>query len=343
MTLSVSVVVPAYNRAALVGETIERILAQSLPALEVIVVDDGSTDDTPAVLARFGDRIRVERIANSGELAARNHGIGLARGTLIAFCDSDDLWERDHLARMAALWEREPGLNAAYANFRLLEHGVWRQRTKFDDAPDGYWRDLRPVSDDAGVFDRPVVDLLLRFMPFFPSALVVHGERFRALGAWDCAVNRWMSQDLATALRLAEHPPLGVLLAPTVGIRKHPGNFSADVQKVNLGDARILEYVLASRPSLAPYAEAIRASIVRRRLDALELAFARRDWEGMREILALLPPESLRGKRWWKARIAGLPAAVREPLARLLLAVGTLKSSLFGAQGTLSARPRPTS
>lgn len=342
MTLPVSVVVPTYNRAALIGETIERILGQSLSPHEVIVVDDGSTDDTPAALARFGSRIRVERIPNSGELAARNHGIGLARGSLIAFCDSDDLWEPDHLARMTALWEREPGVNAAYANFRIVEGGAWRKATKFDDAPEGYWRDLRPSGDEAGVFDRPIVDLLIRFMPFFPSALVVHAERFRALGAWDAAVNRWMSQDLATALRLAEHPPLGVVLAPTVGIRKHPGNFSADVQKVNLGDARILEYVLAARPSLAPHAEAIRASIVRRRLDALELAFGRRDWAGVREILALLPPEAVRGKRRLKARIAALPAGLREPLARSLLALGTLKSSLLGGPRGASAAARPS-
>lgn len=104
MSVTVSVVVPTYNRADLIGETLERILAQTVPPAEVIVVDDGSTDDTPAVLARFGARIRVERIENSGEIDARNHGIRLARGTLIAFCDSDDLWEADHLARMVALW-----------------------------------------------------------------------------------------------------------------------------------------------------------------------------------------------------------------------------------------------
>ncbi|MDW8444470.1 MAG: glycosyltransferase family A protein [Acetobacteraceae bacterium] len=338
----VSVVVPTYNRAALIGETLDRILGQTTPPAEVIVVDDGSTDDTPAVLARYGDRIRAERIANSGELAARNYGVALARGMLIAFCDSDDLWQPDHLSRMSALWEREPELTAAYANFRIVEGGVWRERTKFDDAPEGYWRDLRKVGDEAGVFDRPVVDLLIRFMPFFPSALVVHADRFRALGAWDAAVNRWMSQDLATALRLAEHPPLGVLLAPTVGIRKHPGNFSADVQKVNLGDARVLDYVLATRPSLAPHAEAIRASIVRRRLDALELAFARRDWAGVREILALLPAEAVRGKRRLKARIAALPSALREPLARGLLALGTVKSALLGGPRASSAAARPS-
>lgn len=339
MHLTVSVVVPTYNRAGLIGETLERILAQSLPPLEVIVVDDGSTDDTEAVLARFGARIRVERIPNSGEIAARNHGIGLASGTLIAFCDSDDLWEVDHLARMVALWQAEPRLTAAYANFRIVQVSTWRERTKFDDAPEGYWQALRQVGDEAGVFDQPIVDRLIRFMPFFVSALVAHAERFRALGAWDAGVNRWMSQDLATVFRLAEHPPLGVVLVPTVGIRKHPGNFSADVQKMNLGDARVLEYLLATRPSLAPYAEAIHASIVRRRLEALELAFARRDWTGLNEILALLPAEAVRGRRQLKARIATLPAVLREPLARGLLALGTAKSTLLGGQRARSGAP----
>ncbi|MCS6922538.1 MAG: hypothetical protein NZM07_11595, partial [Elioraea sp.] len=160
----------------------------------------------------------------------------------------------------------------------------------------------------------------------------------------DAAVNRWMSQDFATTLRIADNPPIGIVLAPTVGIRKHGGNFSADVMKMNLGDARILEYVLATRPSLAPHAQAIRAStsIVRRRLEALELAFARCDWAGMREIFALLPAEAVRGKRWLKARVAARPAPLREPLARGLLALGTAKSRLLGVPRSASAAPGPS-
>lgn len=339
MSPSISVVIPTYNRANLIGETLESVLAQTRPPDEVIVVDDGSTDATGEVLARFAERVTVLRIPNSGELVARNKGIAHASGMLIAFCDSDDLWRPMHLARMAELWHHEPALTAAYANFRIVRDGVWAEGDKFAGAPPGYWRDMRPITPGLALFDRPVVDLLIRFMPFFPSAMVVRADAFRRLGGWDEAVNRWMSQDFATALRVAEHPPIGLVLEPTVGIRKHAGNFSADVQRMNLGDAAILDYVLRTRPSVTPHAEAIHASIRRRRLDALEIAFARRDWKSVAEIRALLGSAPLPPKAEVKARIASLPPTFREPLARLLLGFGSAKAALMGRREVRQAVP----
>jgi len=94
----ISVVLPVYNRAAYVGEAIESVLAQSLPPYEIIVVDDGSTDDSLAVIERFARPcLRVVRRENGGIGAARNSGLRVASGDLIAFIDSDDLWERDKL------------------------------------------------------------------------------------------------------------------------------------------------------------------------------------------------------------------------------------------------------
>lgn len=333
MSLSISVVIPTYNRAGLIGETLEAVLGQSQPPAEVIVVDDGSTDATGEVLARFAGRITALRIANSGELVARNTGIAQAKGALIAFCDSDDLWRPDHLARMAELWRHEPRITAAYANFRIVRDGVWAERDKFADAPPGYWQDLRPVASGLSLFDRPIVDLLIRFMPLFPSAMVVRADAFRALGCWDEAVNRSMSQDFATALRVAEHPPLGLVLDPTVGIRKHAGNFSADTQKMNLGDAAILDYVLRTRPSIAPHAEAIRASIRERRCAALEIAFARRDFAAVESIRALLADGALPQRIRLKAAVAALPGPLRTVTARLLLAAGSAKARLAGGGG----------
>src|SRR5271156_960674 len=98
MKPKVSVIIPTYNRADKVGKTIESALAQTFTDLEVIVIDDGSSDDTGRVLSEvFGDRIRYFAQTNQGASIARNNGIEAARGEWIAFLDSDDLWEKDKL------------------------------------------------------------------------------------------------------------------------------------------------------------------------------------------------------------------------------------------------------
>lgn len=98
----VSVIIPTYNRGAWVAEAVDSVLAQTHVSVEVIVVDDGSTDDTPAVLAGYGDRIRVIRQANAGVSAARNAGMAAARGEWIGFLDSDDTWLPEKLERQWA-------------------------------------------------------------------------------------------------------------------------------------------------------------------------------------------------------------------------------------------------
>lgn len=90
----VSIVIPCFNAERFVGEALESALNQSYPLIEVIVVDDGSTDESPKVIAAFGDAIRCERTANRGPSAARNRGLALARGDYVQFLDADDLLER---------------------------------------------------------------------------------------------------------------------------------------------------------------------------------------------------------------------------------------------------------
>ena len=114
----ISVVVPTYNRSHLIRETLDAILAQTHAPHEIIVVDDGSTDDTRTVLASYGERIRAISIANSGDLVARNTGLRIAQGHLVAFCDSDDLWMPGYLAEMSAQWRAEPRLLSCYSDFR---------------------------------------------------------------------------------------------------------------------------------------------------------------------------------------------------------------------------------
>src|SRR4051794_21327340 len=100
MNPRVSVIVPCYNTADVVAETIDSVLAQTYRDYEVIVVNDGSPDsgELNPILARYGDRLRCFRKENGGLASARNRGIREARGELIALLDSDDIWTPDYLA-----------------------------------------------------------------------------------------------------------------------------------------------------------------------------------------------------------------------------------------------------
>ena len=277
--MKVSVVVPSWNRIGLLPETLDAILAQTHPPLEVILVDDGSTDGTPAMVAtRYAGRVHVLRLPNGGDLMARNAGLAVARGQLVAFCDSDDLWQPDFLEAMVRLWRAEPKVRVAFADFVILRNGQRAATTKFSSAPPGFWNGLRPVVPDGmAVFDQPILRRVIGFQPFFPSAMVADADFLRAIGGWDATVGRVVGTDFATILLLAEHVPFGVIHRPLVAIRKHPGGYSADVQAMNLGDATILEHVLARRPSLHAHGGLINASVATRRVQALEIAFARQD------------------------------------------------------------------
>jgi glycosyltransferase involved in cell wall biosynthesis len=324
--MNISVVVPTYNRADLLPATLDAILTQTLPPREIIVVDDGSHDATMTVLEGYAPRVRAIQIANSGELVARNTGLRAASSDLVAFCDSDDLWKPGFLDAMAGFWHSEPHTNVAYSDFVVVRDGIWEGDSKFNAAPSGFWDGLRQVGPDMGVFDRPVIDRLIRFQPFFPSTMVVNRRWFLDLGGWDEAASRIVGCDFATTLRVGEHPPIGVLRRPLVGIRKHGGNFSGDVQAMNLGDARILEHVLTTRPSLGAYKALIEESVITRRRHAFDAAFARQDFAGVESIYRMLPASARSPAMGVKHLVAGFPSGIRDTVVSFLLLAGSLRS-----------------
>lgn len=117
----VSVIVPSYNGEAYIGDCLASILDQDHPNLEVLVVDDGSTDGTEAVVRGFGPRVRYFRQANSGSAVARNRGLDEARGELIAFCDSDDLWTPGRLAQQVTFLQSQDRYQAVCGAFREID------------------------------------------------------------------------------------------------------------------------------------------------------------------------------------------------------------------------------
>lgn len=112
----VSVVIPAHNAAAHLGDAVESVLAQTHDRIELIVVDDASTDDTAAVAARYAPSVRYVAQPHRGASAARNHGVRVSTGDFVAFLDADDLWEPDKLALQIAAFDGDPELEVVFGH-----------------------------------------------------------------------------------------------------------------------------------------------------------------------------------------------------------------------------------
>jgi hypothetical protein len=309
MTFEVSVVIPSFNRADLLPRTLASILSQTAPPVEVIVVDDGSTDNTEALTRSFRPPVKYVRIENSGVCRARNVGASLATAPWIAFCDSDDLWRPDKLAAQGRLLRAVSGLEYAFTNFQVVTGDRWSTATKFDEAPPGFW-DLptRQIEPGAFVIDAPMFAPLIAFQPIFPSTVIINQDRLRRVGGWADHLGRVLSEDLEFTLRCVTEPPIGVNAEPLVGIRKHAGNFSGNALRTLDGELQILRYVLATHPFAGRHAEAIRHSIVDRAAAGAELAFLLGDRGQVRKLLASVPLRRRSWKLHLKATIAELPA-----------------------------------
>ena len=120
MNARVSVVIPAYNMARYVGASIESVLAQTLPPDEVIVVDDGSSDQTAKVVEEFAAHVRLLRQEHMGYTVAMNRGIQEATGSLLAFQDADDLWEPEKLERQCAAIDTNPDVDAVFGHMECF-------------------------------------------------------------------------------------------------------------------------------------------------------------------------------------------------------------------------------
>lgn len=163
---SVSIVVPSYNQGHLISFTIESILSQTVPELDVFVADGGSTDKTVEVLESFGDRIKWVSERDRGQTHAINKGLLQARGDIVAYINSDDTYEPGVIARAVDLLESNPQVDFIYgdANFvdeagRLLRRtravdfdiGILTYDHDFICQPASFWR--RSVMDRIGYFD----------------------------------------------------------------------------------------------------------------------------------------------------------------------------------------------
>lgn len=236
MTPSVSVVIPAHNHARYLAEAIDSVLAQTQPAADVTVVDDGSTDDTPQVLASYAGRLRAVRQPNRGVSAARNAGAAHACGELVAFLDADDVWLPEKLAAQAALFASRPSLGLVHCAVEEVD-------------ADG--RTLRVRAD--GLEGRVAEEMLLFRRAVIlggGSGAVVSRAAFDAAGGFDESLGTSADWDLHH--RVARRAEVGFVPRVLLRYRVHGANMHADVARTAREMQAAYAKAFAEDPSLAP-------------------------------------------------------------------------------------------
>ena len=248
----VSIVIPAYNAAKYIGETLESVRAQTFRDYEIIVVDDGSRDNSIGAAARFGGVI-CTRQSNRGAAAARNIGIHLARGKYVAFLDADDLWLPRKLEKQMAYCEANPGTQWIYSDALVFDSYTDRVVCRIGNRVQLHQGDvLHP--------------LLLR--SFIPSATpVVKRDVLYETGLFNESPDRRMAEDWCLWLRLARRHPLALIDEPLARIRLHGENSSRMASPATLYRNRhgLLADTIASNPRIP-------ASIARRALSGVSLS-----------------------------------------------------------------------
>lgn len=200
----VSTIIPTYNRARTIERAVNSVLGQSWQPIEVIVVDDGSTDQTTDILARYGDRIHLIRQKNQGPAAARNAGIRAAQGAIITFLDSDDSWLPDKVERQMRLLQATApqGVVCCVCNARM--EFLSGTRTSFAAAS------LQPRHEE-GIWSNPAEILVTRFL-FFNQVVAIRRTALEETGYFRPGI----MEDYDLALRLSLLGPWAFITDPLV-------------------------------------------------------------------------------------------------------------------------------
>lgn len=212
----ISVVIPCFNAERYIAATLRSVLAQELPALEVIVVDDGSRDASAALVQQGFPGVTLLRQRNQGVAAARNRGIEHASGDWVAFVDADDIWLPGKLAAQAVLLQANPQARIVYSAWQ-----VWHSTDP--EPPPALLAELAASSDDAarwaGASGWIYPELLLDCV-VWTSTVLAHKALLRELGGFDAALR--IGEDYDLWLRASRVTPILRLPRPGALYRMHP-------------------------------------------------------------------------------------------------------------------------
>lgn len=253
-----SIVIPTFNRAQMAKEAVESALAQTYRDFEVIVVDDGSSDNTRELLAPFEGQIIYHNKENDGVAAARNTGITLASGKYICYLDSDDLWPENKLEIFKQVIDNNVGTDLVFSDFR--KHNIALpepyELSNSDMFPFVYELGEKISEHEWDLRGERLVTLVFRGYPFYPSTIAIRRdihEQYR----WDPGILK--SEDFNLILKLAGRYRFTYIDQSLATVRVHDSNKSADMLTKNhviLCSMKLYRDLYASkaqRPALNAY------------------------------------------------------------------------------------------
>jgi len=256
-TPTVSAVIPTYNRAQFVGYAIESVLAQSRPVDEIIVVDDGSTDDTVERLKKYAPAVRCVSQENRGPSAARNRGIKEAHGDFVAFLDSDDLWAPRTIELQLDFFAHHPDTEFVFGNMVNFSQGTEKETPEIrDPAVESYL-----LANPAGL-ERFFELLIVQNIVATPTVMARRAS-LHQVGDFD--ETRSIAEDFDYWLRSAIRCRWGFVNATLSRRRRHTGNLIATWTRWNVALVQVLETTARSLAAARPGAE----DLINRRLRAL--------------------------------------------------------------------------
>lgn len=264
MSRLVSVVIPAYNAAAYVAEAVESALAQDHAEKEVIVVNDGSTDDTLAALARFGNRIRIVDQSNAGPPAARNAGLDAAHGDYIAFLDADDVWIQGKLGAQVRHIEANPDVDTVFTHWH-----VWPAEAdgRFVPPPEliaHHVGDEVDAANSGWLYNRLLFDCQL-----LTTTVMLRRSAVEAIGRFDPRF--WNGDDYDFWLRASRVGKITKLASVSALYRVVPGSVSRKPKPINY-EYEVLRTALGRWGAVGPRGERTELQRIERRIAQLNTA-----------------------------------------------------------------------
>jgi len=285
---TISAVIPTYNRASVIVEALESALDQTRPANEIIVVDDGSTDETKSVVARYGAKVRYIRQENGGPSAARNRGIQEASSDFIALLDSDDLWVRDRLERQCVALEANTELDLLFGLESKFRPG------KPDEAPEMNGLDGIELMNSTDYMVPDPLGMLLTKNCVATSSVLFRRSCVEKVGSMDVQLR--LAEDLEYWIRFALHGfRFGFVNHVLCRRRLHEGNLVNQTLALKASAAEVLSRYRDYSPE---HRERVARSLSGMHYDLGSAFLMRGDWNNAYLHLKGGRPIHQNGLRW---------------------------------------------